>query len=56
MLTFGYDASATRTGISTMAAIREKALQLLDALVELRKASDPVRAMSCPRFRTTIAE
>jgi hypothetical protein len=28
-----------------MARIREKALQLLDDLVELRKASNPVRAM-----------
>jgi hypothetical protein len=44
ILTFGYNASDTRAGISTMAGIRKKALQLLDDLVELRKASSPVRA------------
>jgi hypothetical protein len=54
ILTFGYDASNTRAGISTMAGIREKALQLLDDLVELRKASDPVRAISYPRYLTGL--
>jgi hypothetical protein len=56
ILTFGYDASNTRAGIATMAGISAKAFQLLDVLVELRKASDPVRVMSCPRSRTTFSE
>ena len=56
ILAFGYDASATRAGILTMGGIREKALQLLDDLIQLRQASDPVRAMSCPRYRIGLSE
>lgn len=56
ILAFGYDASATRAGILTMGGIREKALQLLDDLIQLRQASDPVRPMSCPRQRIGLSK
>jgi hypothetical protein len=44
VLTYGYDASHTGAGVYTMGGIREKALQLLDDLVELRKGLKPVCA------------
>jgi hypothetical protein len=47
ILAYGYDASNTRSGIFTRAGIREKALRLLDELVELRKTSKPVCTISC---------
>ena len=50
ILTFGYDASNTRARISTIAGIKEKALQLLDDLVKFRKELKPVRAMPYPRY------
>jgi hypothetical protein len=50
ILTFGYDASITRAGISTIAGIKEKALQLLDDLIEMREASQSVRAMFYRRY------
>jgi hypothetical protein len=56
ILTFGYDVSNTGKGIYTMTRIREKALQLLDDLVELRKGLNPVCALSYPRFRNTLLE
>lgn len=35
IMTFGYDASHTETGLYTMGRIRNRALQLLDDLVKL---------------------
>jgi hypothetical protein len=45
ILSFGYDASASRAGISTLQGIREMAKDLLGDLVRLRKPSDPVRTI-----------
>ena len=36
IMTFGYDASHTETGLYTMGRIRDRALQLLDDLTKLR--------------------
>jgi hypothetical protein len=44
-MTFGYDTTDTRAGIATRMGIREKAVQLLDDLLELRKTSDMVSTM-----------
>ena len=52
ILAFGYDLSKTRQRISAMAGIMEKALHLLDDLVELRRVSDPVRAMTLSSMPT----
>ncbi|KAI9793748.1 MAG: hypothetical protein M1833_000694 [Piccolia ochrophora] len=41
VLTFGYDASLSSNGIATAAGVEEKALHLLDALVECRKSIPP---------------
>jgi len=54
ILTFGYDASNAGVGIYAMKRIREKALQLLNDLVELREGLNPVRALSYPRFENTL--
>jgi hypothetical protein len=48
ILTFGYDASSAGGGIYAMKRIREKALQLLDDLVELREGLNSVCALSNP--------
>lgn len=40
IMTFGYDAIHTEGGLYTMGRIRDKALQLLDALVKLRRGKD----------------
>ena len=42
-LTFGYDASLTNNGIVRAEGIKEKALKLLDELVEHRMSIPPVR-------------
>ena len=44
VMTFGYDATHTGTGLYTMSRIRDRALQLLDDLIKLRggKNRDPV--------------
>ena len=44
VMTFGYDATHTETGLYTMSRIRDRALQLLDDLIKLRggKNLDPV--------------
>lgn len=49
IMTFGYDASHTGAGVYTMGRIRDKALQLLDDLVERRRGpnSIPVLYIFC---------
>lgn len=42
IMTFGYDASHSEGGLYTMGRIRDKALQLLDDLVELRRGKNIV--------------
>ncbi len=42
IMTFGYDASHNEAGLYTMGRIRDKALQLLDDLVELRRGMNLV--------------
>lgn len=46
VLSVGYGANDTSAGTLTMAGIRQRALQLLDGLVELRGTLNPVRTMS----------
>jgi hypothetical protein len=51
ILTWGYDSSDDiRGGITTILGIRQKALQLLEALVEHRKTADPVCALFIARI------
>lgn len=42
--TYGYDASINKSGIATRMAIQEKAYDLLDKLLEMRKKWKSVRA------------
>jgi hypothetical protein len=42
--TFGYDASTNRSGIATRSGIREKAFELLEALLVMRKQWESVCA------------
>jgi len=44
--TYGYDASMNRTGIATRTGIRQKAFDLLEVLVEMRKKWEAVRELS----------
>ena len=41
---WGYDASINRAGISTRTGIRQKAFELLETLVKMRKKWETVRA------------
>ena len=42
IMTFGYDASHPETGLYTMGRIRDRALQLLDDLIKLRRGKNLV--------------